>query len=372
MCASVAIAAGACAPTVFDRPYPATTVEVPRDDAAHPAPIEWWYYVGHLDAVDGRRLGFQLTFFRAHVPPVVRVGPVPLYWLVEKGHVGHAAITDLDAATFAMAQRSDLDRWPGAASSDGLDVAVGDWRTVRADDGVSHAIRFAVAGRELELVLTPAKPAALHGDPPGVQPMGPGGISYYVSYTRMQVMGTLREDCGWRGCREVAVAGSAWHDHQWGDFRVDALAGWDWFALQLDDGAELMLYLIRGPDGGYLEAAGSYVTRQGRVVPLADGGFAVVPTGAAWGSAATGAVYPAGWRVIVPAFHLDVTVTPLVADQEMDTRATTGIVYWEGAVGVSGSHPGRGYVELTQYDRLPFGRDGAVPVHDPANFADPP
>jgi predicted secreted hydrolase len=219
VCASVAIAAGACAPAAFDRPYPATTVEVPRDDAAHDAPIEWWYYVGHLDAVDGRRLGFQLTSFRALVPPVVRVGPVPLSWLVEQGHVAHAAITDLDAATFATAQRSDLDRWPGAASSDDL---------------------------------------------------------------------------------------------------------------------------------------------------------AVVPTGSAWGSPATGAVYPAGWRVIVPAFHLDVTVTPLVADQEMDTRATTGIVYREGAVDVSGSHPGRGYVELTNYDRLPFGLGGTVPVHDPADLAGPP
>jgi len=293
---------------------------------------------------------------------------VPLFWLIEKGHVGHAAITDLDAASFAMEQRSDLGRWLGAASADDLDVAVGGWRTVRADDGVSHAVRFTVAGRELDLVLSPGKPVALHGEPPGIQSMGPGGISHYVSYTRMQVTGTLRAACGWFGCSEVAVTGSAWHDHQWGDFRVDRMAGWDWFALQLADGADLMVYLLWGPDGGYLEAAGSYVTERGTVVPLSGSGFAVRPTGATWASPRTGAVYPAGWRVVVPAFHLDVMVTPLVDDQEMDTRATTGIVYWEGAVGVTGSHVGRGYVELTNYDRLPFGQGGAIPVHDPAGL----
>jgi predicted secreted hydrolase len=367
------VLAGGCAPTVFDRPFPIAAIELPRDDAGHPAPIEWWYYVGHLDTEDGRRLGFELTFFKAYVPPALRLGEVlPLSWLIEKGHVAHAAISDLTAGSFVMEQRSDLGLLAGHASLDALDVAVGDWRTVHADDGVSHAISFAVAGRWLDLVLTPVKPATLHGEPPGIQTMGPAGVSHYVSYTRMEAQGTLREDCAWRGCAEVAVTGSAWHDHQWGDFRVDAVAGWDWFALQFGDGADLMLYLIREPDGGYGAAAGSYVTARGRSVPLSAHEFAVLPTGATWASPATGAVYPAGWRVLVPAFGVDVTVAPLLADQEFDGRPTTGIVYWEGAVGVAGSHPGLGYVELTNYDRHPIGRGGRVPGHDPSGFGGPP
>jgi hypothetical protein len=126
----------------------------------------------------------------------------------------------------------------------------------------------------------------------------------------------------------------------------------------------------RGDRGGGLRAGDRLRSALpgdgGTVVPLTGSGFAVRPTGATWSSPRTGAVYPAGWRVVVPAFHLDVTVTSLVDDQEMDTRATTGIVYWEGAVGVTGSHVGRGYVELTNYDRLPFGQGAGVPVHDSA------
>jgi predicted secreted hydrolase len=343
---------GACTPRVFDAPYPETNVVVPRDDAAHDAPIEWWYWVGHVEGEDGRRHAFQLTFFEAYVPPDMRA-VVPFAFLVDKGIVAHAAVTDLEAQRHVMGQRFDAYYVSGASRTE-LDVFVGDWRASRAADGVSHALSFTAGGYALDLVLTPEKPAALHGDPPGIQAMGPGGVSYYVSHTRMDVQGVVGGPCIWpRACPSTLVTGQAWFDHQWGDFRIDAFAGWDWFALQLDDGADVMLYLIRGDDGAYVSAAGSYVTPDGLTLALHEHEFEIVATGATWESPHTGAVYPAAWRILVPAYDVDATVLPLLADQEMDTRATTRIVYWEGAVEVLGSRPGVGFVELTNYDRIP-------------------
>jgi len=344
----------AAPPSVYDEPFPVVAVELPRDDAGHPAPIEWWYWVGHLEDADGRRLAFQLTFFKAYAPPQLRILGLPANLWFEKGHVAHAAVVDLDAGEHVMRQRIDFFYEADASYAD-LDVFVGpSWGAMRADDGVGHALRATVGGYQLDLVATPVKPAALHGDPPGIQSMGAGGVSYYTAHTRMAVTGTVRGPCLMpAACRAVPATGQAWFDHQWGDFRIDRFAGWDWFALQLDDGADVMLYLIRGFDGGIASAAGSYVAADGRVVALGPEDFELRATGPTWTSPRTGATYPAAWRVTVPAFGVDVEVTPMVADQEMDTRATTGIVYWEGAVAVRGSHGGVGFVELTNYDRAP-------------------
>ncbi len=351
---ALALLASGCLPSVYDTPYPVRPVELPRDDAAHASPVEWWYWVGHLEAEDGRRLAFQLTFFEAYAPPYLTVAGMPAHWWLEKGLVAHAARTDLGAGEHAMAQRGFV-LWDGASSPDELDVSVGDWRVSRGEDGVSHRLSFYVGGTAFDLTLTPSKPAVLHGRPPGIQTMGPGGVSYYVSHTRMAVSGTVRPACLVpQFCTATPVSGQAWFDHQWGDFRIDRFAGWDWFALQLDDGAEVMLYRIRGDDGGVLSDAGSYVTAAGLRQPLTSDDFEIEPTGASWTSPDTGAVYPAGWRVRVPRHDVDAIVVPALADQEMDTRPTTGIVYWEGAVSVEGERPGIGFVELTNYDVVPF------------------
>lgn len=362
--ASLLILAGlsACVPSVYDRPYPLESIELPADDAAHAAPIEWWYWVGHLDLDDGRRLAFQLTFFEAYAPPELRLAGIPSNWFFEKEHVAHAASIDLDRGEHDMTQRG-FALWDGSTSMEELDVRMADWRAVRAPDGVSHHLTFAVGGYAFDLTLTPDKRASRHGDPPGFQSMGPGGVSMYVSQTRMRVDGSVRGPCGWPAvCPAVGTVGRAWFDHQWGDFRIDRLGGWDWFALQLDDGRDLMLYLIRDDEGRTVGAEGSLVTVDGRTLYLDSSAFALDPTGTSWTSPATGAVYPAEWRVWVPEHDLDLTITPMIADQEMDTRATTGIVYWEGAVSVEGSAGGRGFVELTNYDRLPFSGAGFLPM----------
>ena len=345
----------ACVPSVYDHPYPVRPIELPRDEAAHAAPIEWWYYTGHLTDAQGRSYGFELTFFKAYPPPSMKAfGPVPMSAIIEKAIVGHFAVTDPSRKTFASAQKSTTWAYQGGAANDHLDVYVADWFARGVPGGNAQRIHAEGDGYSLDLKLDPMKPAALHGNPPGIQSMGPGGTSYYLSYTRMAASGTLGVDCGFFGCRDLKVTGLAWHDHQWGDFKMSGYAGWDWYSIQFDNDTELMLYLIRGTDGGYATAAGSFVTRDGRTVHLTSRDFEVTPTGETWTSPATGAVYPLSWRVRVPRYGIDVAVTPVMKDQEMNTRSTTGIVYWEGDVRVAGSTPGVGYVELTNYDRHPY------------------
>ncbi len=359
-------ALSACAPSVYDVPYPVEPVTLPRDDAAHDAPIEWWYYTGHLQSETGEATGFELTFFKAFTPPSIKLfGVYPVSNTVDRGYVGHFAISEKGAETFTMGERTDFWAYTGASSKDDLNVRVSNWSVERADDGVSHHIRALQGGYKIDLILTPEKRAALHGNPPGIQSMGPGGTSYYVSYTRMKVSGTLSRNCGvlGLGCKTVSVTGQAWSDHQWGDFSVSSYAGWDWFSVQFNDQTELMLYFIRAADGTYLAQAGSFITRDGRTLELTQKDISLTPTGETWTSPKTGAIYPTQWRVQIPKHDINVTVTPDFPNQEMDTRASTGIVYWEGSVEVAGSKPGVGYVELTNYDRYPYGQtDASTPL----------
>jgi len=344
----------ACVPSVYRHPYPVRPVTLPRDAAAHAAPIEWWYYSGHLVDPQGHHYGFELTFFKLYPPPGVNlIGPIPAYALMEKVYVGHFAVTDVARQRFASAQRSTVWGYQGGSSMDRYRVYVADWSAEALGSPDHQHIQAGGDGYRIDLTLTSQKPPALNGATPGIQSMGPGGTSYYVSHTRMAVNGTLGVDCGFLACRDQKVTGQAWEDHQWGDFQMTGYAGWDWFSLQFSDDTELMLYLIRGEKGGLATAAGSFVTKDGRTVHLTKQDFRVTPTGS-WTSPSTGAVYPMGWRVRVPRYGIDVKVAPVMKDQEMNTRSTTHIVYWEGDVRASGTKAGEGYVELTNYDRYPY------------------
>jgi predicted secreted hydrolase len=150
----------------------------------------------------------------------------------------------------------------------------------------------------------------------------------------------------------MQVEGSAWFDHQWGDFIAVGAGGWDWFAVNLDDGTDLALSLVRDAAGGYPLVYGT-LSAGSRTRHLTDRSFDVTPTGE-WQSPRTGAVYPAGWRITVPGEDLEIELLPTVADQELNTTATTGVVYWEGSQRVTAVHlgeivGGEAYVELTGY-----------------------
>ncbi len=153
--------------------------------------------------------------------------------------------------------------------------------------------------------------------------------------------------------RSLAVEGSAWFDHQWGDFISVGGGGWDWFAVNLDDGTDLTLSLVRDADGSYPLIYGTIVDRDGTVRHLDRDAFKVEVTDR-WVSPATGADYPAGWTIQIPREDLEITLKPTVAAQELDTRATTGVIYWEGSQVVRATRGGKnvggqGYVELTGY-----------------------
>jgi predicted secreted hydrolase len=204
-----------------------------------------------------------------------------------------------------------------------------------------------VAAFGLDLGLVARKPAALHGGD-GYIDFGPAGGSYYYSRTAMDASGTVT-----LGDRRLAVTGDAWFDHQWGDFISVGAGGWDWFAVNLDDGTDLTLSLVRGADGSYPLVYGTLVDESGATRNLAAGDFTVEETGA-WTSPATGATYPAGWAIRLPGEALEIRLSPTVAQQELDTRTTTGVVYWEGSQRVAATRAGvpvggEAYVELTGY-----------------------
>lgn len=201
----------------------------------------------------------------------------------------------------------------------------------------------------LDLSLGEGKPPVLQGEG-GLSRKGPepGNASYYYSLTRMPTTGSLQV-----GGERYRVSGDSWMDREWSTSALGPdEVGWDWFALQLSDGRELMLYRIRRRDGRISPySAGTLVERDGRARPLAAGD-ALVEVLDTWASPRDGARYPAHWRVRVPAAALDVVVRPIVADQELNLA----VRYWEGAVDVNGTAGGapvggRGYVELTGYGR---------------------
>ncbi len=313
---------------VDDAPVPVT---FPRDDGPHDVAVEWWYYTGHLFTPEGERYGFEFVVFKG------RRGAL-------EGYASHFAVTDNPRQRFRYDQRIV----GGAGVSKpgpGFDLSVGDW-SMRGANG-RDALAASMPGYAIDLRLRSQKPPVLHeGD--GYIDYGNGTASYYYSRTRLAIEGTLTVDGGAR-----PVKGEAWMDHQWGDFETFQEGGWDWYALQLDDGTELMLYLIRDPAGRPVIVDGTLVAEDGGITVLEAEDFELAATGS-WTSPRGGTRYPSGWTVRLPAGDLALRVTPTLADQELDTTATTGVTYWEGEVTVEGTRgeeavAGLGYVELTGY-----------------------
>lgn len=348
-------------------------IVLPRDDGPHHRLTEWWYDTGHLQDASGRQWGFEYVIFRAER------GGFPVIW------ASHLALTDERGNAFTFAQRSEIgpqvDRATSSTSGFDLSIAGGaaipgaggsgasasprasgapqptPWTMVGgggSDQLVAAADASEASGHPrsfgIDLRLRTSRPPALH-DGDGWIDFGPGGSSYYYSRTRMAVTGTLSVDG-----TPMGVDGTAWFDHQWGDF-IAVGGGWDWFAVNLDDGTDLTLSLVRDGEGGYPLVYGTLVHPDGSTEHLDRDAFTVAVT-RHWTSPTTKATYPAGWQVRIPEHALVIDLSPTVADQELDTRPTTGVVYWEGSQVVSASRSGRSvggkaYVELTGYGAGP-------------------
>ena len=356
MATLAALAAAAAAATllaqtpVWKDAAPGRAIVLPADHASHPDyRIEWWYYTGNLDAPDGGRFGYQLTFFR------VGVDPAPTNasrWAVRDVFMTHLALTDVGGRRFRFVDR--LNRagpgWAGAAT-DAYRVWNEQWRAALEPGGV-HRLAAATKDFGIDLRLDENRPAVLHGDR-GYSRKGtsPGNASYYYSLTRMPTRGTITIDG-----RIVDVAGESWMDHEFGTTFLEAdQVGWDWFSLQLDDGRELMIYRLRRPDGSAdARSSGTLVEPDGSYKHISiDSGFVLAP-GRTWTSSASGGRYPVEWHLRLPREAIDLDVVAAIDDQELRMGLSTGVTYWEGAIDVRGTVKGRpargrGYLEMTGY-----------------------
>ena len=320
----------------------------PGDHGPHPEyRNEWWYLTGNLATPEGRRFGYQLTFFRVALAPGAVASASR--WRTHQVYMAHFAVSDIEAAShhgFERFARAAADL--AGATNPPLRVWLDHWEMQALDpSGFPLRVQASAEGVALDLTLFPEKPVVLNGEQ-GLsrKGAGPGNASYYYSVTRLASNGEIRI-----GERDFDVTGSSWLDREWSTSALsEGQAGWDWFALQLEDGRDLMLYRMRRDDGSTDPAsAGTLVDREGRVESLGadDILFRALET---WTSPATGVSYPLRWELRLPGHDLKLLVTPVFEAQEMDVA----VRYWEGAVTVQGDQAGspvsgRGYMELAGY-----------------------
>jgi predicted secreted hydrolase len=323
----------------------------PRDLGAHPEyRTEWWYFTGNLKDEAGNRYGYQLTFFRHAMRCTPDDARNP--WSVRDLYLAHFTVTDVTKKRFVVDERvSRAGPALSGARTDGLDVWLLNWSA--RSNGTTISLHARNDTQEIALTLNPRKPLVLQGEK-GLSRKGPnrGQASYYVSYTDLATEGSLKTA---GSTKPVTVRGVSWFDHEFGSNQLTAeQAGWDWFSLHLSDGRDVMLYFLRRNDGSIERASsGTIVYPDGAAhhLPLSAIHVDVLDL---WKSPNSKAVYPGRWRVRIPTEHIDLTITPLLPDQELVTSATTAVTYWEGAVAGKGKSAGstvtaEGYVEMTGY-----------------------
>lgn len=317
-------------------------LEFPRDHGAHPDyRTEWWYVTGWLDTAAGKRLGFQVTFFRVRtgVADEAKSNFAPRQLLF-----AHAALADPQGGKLLHDERAARAGFDLAEAREGeTNVWIDDW-SLRQREG-SYVARIFGNGFAFELALKPTQPILLNGrDGWSQKAPDPRHASYYYSRPQLEVRGTVT-----RGSEAAEVSGSAWLDHEWSSaYMPEGAEGWDWIGINLADGGELMAFRMRTKQGTALWASATLRRRDGSMRLFAPTEVSFEPL-RTWRSPRTGATYPVELRIRVG--ELDVSLQPLMDDQELDARASVGAVYWEGAITafVAGKVIGRGYLELTGY-----------------------
>lgn len=342
---------GPADPGSFTRAVAPRAFVFPDDHGPHPAfRTEWWYFTGNLSAsgIGDGDFGYQLTFFRSGLASDPE--PRDSAWATSQAYMAHFALSDAGATDNGCRSYERFARGAGGLAGAGTQpfrVWLEDWSA----EGGGHLppIRLRAAAEEvaIDLVLANGKPPVAQGDR-GLSRKGhdSGNASHYYSYTRLPTAGQVMV-----GGESHEVAGLSWMDREWSTSSLDeGVVGWDWFALQLDDGRDLMAYQLRRTDGSADPlSAGSLVAPDGTATSLAAADYRIEPL-ATWHSPETGRTYPSRWRLSLPSEQLVLEIEPLLADQEL----SHSFVYWEGAVRFRGSAAGepvagRGYVELTGY-----------------------
>lgn len=335
-------------------PVVGAKVILPLDEAPHNDITEWWYYTGHLNTTDGRKYGFEFVIFQSNQSDY------------PTGYASHFAITDLNSSKFTIDQKLQLASQPVKfGGTAGVNLNIYDWK-LQALSGTDHIqAKMSDGSYAIDLNLKDQKGVALHGG--GEFSYGAAGASYYYSRPRMSVNGTLSVNG-----QAAQVTGQVWFDHQWGNFMPLGDGGWQWFSTQLSNGSEMMLYYLLDAKNNLLQAFGSYMppcdatnpcdptTDQPiKAIELGGSDFEIKPT-SQWTSPNLGITYPGSWHVTVKAKtgvpNLDLDYKPRLANQELDTRKSTGQIYWEGDTAITGTANGQpisgdGYVELTGFGK---------------------
>jgi predicted secreted hydrolase len=328
----------------------------PQDHGEHPEHrTEWWYYTGNLSSETGSRYGYQLTFFRTrlHPPGNESHWPSPASaWRTSQLYLAHAALTDIGGKRFYHAEtlaRGALGMAGVRQESSATLVSVRNWTT--RIESAGHSLMAVADDFSVELSLVPLKPPVPHGnDGYSLKGTSAERASCYYSLTRMETHGAIVLN----GSR-FQVTGESWMDHEFSSAPLEKdLVGWDWISLQLSNGAELMVYLMRERGGSSSPASnGTFIQPSGEVLHLARDQIEIQILDH-WTSPRSGGRYPSRWRLRIPSLGVELLIAPNLADQEMLTPESTRVTYWEGSVDATGSMDhvplsARGYIELTGY-----------------------
>ena len=340
----------------YVRPTAPMDFVFPRDHGPHPAyRTEWWYYTGNLTDEAGQAYGYQLTFFRSALAPDAPQRASDL--ATNQLYMAHFALTDAAADRYQSFERFSRGAGglAGAQGEPSYQVWLEDWSAsaVTTDTMRLQARAEGEIGTvALDLTMRETRPIVLHGDQ-GLSHKGGdvGNANYYYSLVQMATTGTVT-----MGEKVATVTGRSWMDHEFGTSALTGdTTGWDWFAVQLDDGTALMFGEFHNADGenrSVYEGTLAYPVDDpmaGRQVTLGAGAFQLEALDT-WTSPRSGITYPHGWHVTFPEYAIELEIQPLIPDQEL----AVSFVYYEGATTVTGTRDGKpiqgvGYVELTGY-----------------------
>ena len=341
----------------FKRALPGRTFSFPQDHFSHPEfKTEWWYYSGHLYSQEKKSYGYQLTFFRTGLTRETKNQKSK--WSIHDLYFAHLAITDETKKKFEYREKisrgslEEAGALPFKKDEKTFRIWIEDWSIEGKGPSMQqHLLKGGDRTFGIELMLTPEKNPVIHGQNGISQKAeGEGYASHYYSIPRLKTEGKILLQN-----KEIPVQGTSWMDHEFGSSQLrEYQVGWDWFSIQLDRGMDLMLYQIRHRDGKIDPySSGTIIFPDGTHQHLLRNEFQIEVLDH-WKSSKSGAIYPSKWRVKVPGLRIELTISPSVKDQELITKESTRVIYWEGSVKVDGKYrgdpiKGMGYVELTGY-----------------------
>ncbi len=377
----------------FKRALPGKVFSFPQDHFSHPEfRTEWWYYSGHLQTQDKNSYGYQLTFFRTalrgktknqksthstprpeargmlrvdterrSLPPVKNRGLAQSNvskWSIQNLYFSHLALTDESKKKFEYREKISRGSLGEAGAltykknATPFRVWVEDWSAeLKGVEMGTHLLKGGNTDFGMELMLVPERNPVIHGQNGISQKAeGEGYASHYYSISRLKTEGKI-----FLKGQGFPVQGISWMDHEFGSGQLrEYQVGWDWFSIQLDDRMEFMFYQIRHKDGKIDPySSGTIIYSDGKYQHLTNEEFQIEVLDQ-WNSRQSKAIYPSKWRIKIPGHRTELLLTPTAKDQELITKESTRVTYWEGSIKVEGKYQGNpvkgtGYAELTGY-----------------------